>query len=181
MHTISKPIIPDEIIINKIYYIRDQKVMIDSDLAELYQVENKQLKRQVNRNKERFLIDFMFELTQPEVENLRCQFGTSSLGWGGTRYLPLVFTEQGVAMLSSILNSKKAIQVNIQIIRIFTSIRKMLIDNSELRIAIEEIRKKTDNNSANIELVFQYLDELIEKKENKKPMKKIGYKISTKK
>ena len=122
----------------------------------------------------------MFELTQSEFESLRCQIGTSKIGRGGTRYLPMAFTEQGVAMLSSILKSKKAIQVNIQIIRIFTLIKKTLLNNSELRIEIEEIRKKTTNNSANIELVFQYLDELIEKKENTKPIRKIGYKIPKK-
>ena len=103
----EESIIPDEIISNKIYLIRNQKVMLDRDLAELYQVETKQLKRQVRRNIERFPEDFMFKLTQLEHENLRSQFGTSS--WGGTRYLPSVFTEQGVAMLSSVLNSDRAV------------------------------------------------------------------------
>lgn len=167
--------VPEEILMNKIYFLRGIKVMLDSDLAELYKVETKQLKRQVNRNIDRFPKDFMFELTKDEFDNLRSQFGTSS--WGGTRYLPMVFTEQGVAMLSSVLTSKQAIQVNIQIMRVFTRIRQALIDNTELRLAIEEIRKKTDNNTKNIEIVFQYLDELIEKKENKKPRKQIGYKI----
>ncbi len=97
-------VVTDEVVMNKIYVIRNQKVMLDKDLADLYQVETKQLKRQVKRNIERFPEDFMFELTQLEYENLRCQIGTSS--WGGVRYLPIVFTEQGVAMLSSVLNSK---------------------------------------------------------------------------
>ena len=129
----SVSVIPNEIILNQIYYIREQKVMLDYDLAELYKVENKQLKRQVRRNKDRFPADFMFELTEKEHENLRCQFGSSS--WGGIRYRPMVFTEQGVAMLSSVLNSERAIKVNIQIMRIFTRIRKMLMDNSSLRAA----------------------------------------------
>ena len=96
----------------------------------------------------------------------------------GLRYAPYCFTEQGVAMLSSVLNSKKAISVNIQIIRIFTRIRQMFIDNTELRLAFEEIKKKTDNNTKNIEVVFQYLDELLDKKEI--PRKRIGFKISKK-
>ena len=105
--------LPVESITSKIYFIRDHKVMLDRDLAELYGVETKQLKRAVSRNKERFPDDFIFVLTNQEVRNLRCQIGTSK--WGGSRYLPLAFTEQGVAMLSSVLNSKRAIQVNIQI------------------------------------------------------------------
>jgi hypothetical protein len=139
-------------------------------------VETKQLKRQVKRNIERFPEDFMFELTELEYENLRCQFGTSS--WGGIRYLPIVFTEQVVAMLSSVLNSKIAIAVNIQIMRIFTKVRQMLTDNTELRLDIEKIKKKLDNQDKNMEIVFRYLDGLIEKKENTKPRTKIGYKIS---
>ncbi len=157
---------------------RDQKVMLDSDLAELYDVETKQLKRQVKRNIERFPEDFMFELTEFETNNLRSQIGTTS--WGGSRYLPMVFTEYGVLMLSSVLNSKRAINVNIQIMRIFTRIRQILIDNTELRLAIEELRKKTDNNSKNIEVVFKYLDELLEKKENPEKRKSIGYKLPKK-
>ncbi|MEO6733312.1 MAG: ORF6N domain-containing protein [Ferruginibacter sp.] len=108
----------EEKVINKIYLIRENKVMLDFDLAELYVVETKQLKRQVKRNQERFPKDFMFELTKKEFENLRSQSGTSS--WGGTRYMPMAFTEQGVAMLSSVLNSPTAIEVNIQIIRVFS-------------------------------------------------------------
>lgn len=152
--------------------------MVDSDLAELYGVETKQLKRQVNRNIERFPGDFMFELTDKEFESLRCQFGTSNNGRGGTRYVPMAFTEHGVLMLSSVLNSSKAIQVNIQIMRIFTRIKQALTDNTELRLIIEELRKKTENNTKNIEVVFQYLDELIDKKEI--PRTQIGYKIGKK-
>lgn len=167
-------IIPNEIIANKIYFIRGQKVMIDIDLATLYAVETKQLKRQVRRNLERFPEDFMFELTDVEYEILRSQFGTSS--WGGNRYLPLVFTEQGIAMLSSVLNSPMAINVNIQIIRVFTKIREALSDNLSVKLEIEEIKKKLTNHDKNIELVFSYLDELIDKKENVLERTKIGYK-----
>lgn len=172
--------IPDEMLMSKIYFIREQKVMLDSDLAELYKVETKQLKRQVNRNIERFPQDFMFELIQEEFDRLRCQFGTSN-NRGGTRHLPYVFTEHGVLMLSSVLSSQQAVQVNIQIMRVFTRVRKMLFDNTELRLAIEEIRRKTDNNTKNIEVVFKYLDELIEKKENPVPRKVVGFKIPQKK
>ena len=105
---------------------------------------------------------------------MKSQIGTSS--WGGKRKLPYVFTEQGVAMLSGILNRDTAINVNIQIMRVFTRIRQMLFDNTELRLAIEEIRKKTENNSKSIELVFKYLDELLDKKENPKPVTRIGFK-----
>jgi hypothetical protein len=165
--------IPTETLMNKIYVIRGVKVMLDTDLAELYGVETKVLNQSVKRNSKRFPEDFMFQLSTPEFEILKSQFVTSS--WGGARKLPFAFTEQGVAMLSGILNSDRAITVNIQIMRIFTNMRKLLMDNTELRIAIEEIKKKTDNNTKNIELVFQYLDELMEKKEKPKTTKRIGY------
>lgn len=148
--------------------------MLDSDLATLYDVETKQLKRQVKRNMERFPADFMFELTAKEYEALRSQFGTLKRG-EHSKFMPYVFTEHGVLMLSSVLGSAKAVSVNIQIMRIFTKIRQALMDNTELRLAIEAIRQKTDNNSKNIELVFQYLDELIEKKQNPERIRKIGY------
>ena len=137
--------------------------MLDRDLSELYGVETKVLKQSVKRNIGRFPQDFMFELTKVELENWRSQFVTSNSDKMGLRYLPYVFTEQGVAMLSSVLNSEKAIMVNIRIIRIFTKIRQMLLDNTEMRLIIEELRKKTENNTKNIEVVFQYLDELLEK------------------
>ena len=107
--------LPVESITNKIYFIRDHKVMLDRDLADLYGVETRLLKRTVRRNIDRFPSDFMFELTKKELENWRCQFGTSNNIKMGLRYSPMAFTEQGVAMLSSVLNSKRAIQVNIQI------------------------------------------------------------------
>jgi hypothetical protein len=171
--------IPDDVIMSKIYYIRNQKVMIDRDLADLYQVDTRRLNEQVKRNIKRFPEDFMFQLTQKEFENLISQIATSS--WGGIRKMPYVFTEHGVLMLSGVLNSDRAIDVNIRIMRIFTRIRQMLIDNNEFRLAIEEIKKRTDNNSKNIEVVFQYLDELLEKKDDPQPRKLIGYKIPKKK
>ena len=167
-------LIPDDVVINKIYFIRNQKVMLDRDLAELYSVETKRLNEQVKRNLSRFPEDFMFQLSEIEFQNLKSQFATSS--WGGIRKLPYVFTEHGVLMLSSVLNSEKAIQTNIQIIRIFTKIRQMLVDTTELSLDVEKIKKKIDNQGKNIELVFQYLDELLEKKDTKKEREKIGYK-----
>ncbi len=168
----DKLTIPDEVVISKIYYIRNQKVMLDSDLAELYEVETRVLNQQVKRNFERFPEDFMFQLTKIEWKTLKSQNAMSS--WGGRRKLPYVFTEHGVLMLSSVLNSKKAIEMNIKIMRIFTKLRVMLTDNLSVKLEIEEIKKKLSNHSKNIELVFNYLDELIEKKE--KPRTKIGYK-----
>jgi hypothetical protein len=132
------------------------------------------LNEQVKRNLTRFPKDFMFQLNEIEFQNLKSQFATSS--WGGIRKLPYVFTEHGVLMLSSVLNSEKAIQTNIQIMRIFTKIRQMLLDTTEIRLDVETIKKKIENQGKNIELVFQYLDELIEKKETNPTREKIGYK-----
>jgi hypothetical protein len=168
--------IPDEVIMNQIYHIRGQKIMIDRDLATLYGVETKRLKEAVRRNASRFPEDFMFEMNKQEFENWRSQFASSNADKMGLRYAPFCFTESGVTMLSCVLNSERAIKVNIQIIRIFTKIRQMLMDNTELRLEIEQIKKKVDNQSKNIELVFQYLDELVEKKENPKPRPQIGFK-----
>jgi hypothetical protein len=173
----KKLTINENLIISKIYLIRGQKVMIDEDLAEMYEVETKRLNEQVKRNIDRFPEDFMFQITEKEQENLKSQIATSS--WGGRRKLPFAFTEHGVLMLSSVLNSPKAIQVNIQIMRIFTRIRQALTENAELRLAVEKLEKKTDNNTKNIEVVFQYFDELLEKKN--KPRKQIGYKLPKKK
>jgi len=170
----TNSLIPDERIVDKIYLIRDQKVMLDRDLAKLYGVETKRLKEAVKRNLFRFPEDFMFELTENENSNLRSQIATSS--WGGSRYLPMAFTEHGVLMLSSVLNSKKAISVNIQIMRIFARIRQMLTDTLSLKLEIQEIREKIQNQDKNIELVFNYLDELITKQEDQTPRKRIGFK-----
>ena len=119
-------------------------------------------------------------MTKQELEIWRSQFGTSNADKMGLRYAPYCFTEQGVAMLSSVLNSIKAINVNIEIIRAFTKMRAMLTENTELRLAIEKLENKADNNTKNIELVFQYLDELLEKQENPKPREAIGYKLPNK-
>lgn len=156
--------ISDELVMNEIYIIRGHKVMLDSDLAELYGVETKQLKRQVKRNAERFPEDFMFELNTEEQKILRCQFGTLRHG-AHSKYNIMAFTEQGVAMLSSVLNSTRAIEVNIQIIRIFTRMRHVLSDNTEIRLEIEKIKGKLDSQDKNMEIVFRYLDELLEKQE----------------
>jgi hypothetical protein len=167
-------IVPDEIVMNQIYFIRNQKVMLDKELAELYQVTTGVLNQAVQRNIKRFPSDFMFQLTEQEWSTLKSQIVTSS--WGGRRTLPYVFTEQGVAMLSGILNSDRAIAVNIQIMRIFIRIRQMFIDNTELRLEVEKIKGKLDNQDKNMEIVFRYLDELIEVKNNPKPRKRIGFK-----
>lgn len=149
--------------------------MLDNDLAELYGVETRRLNEQVKRNILRFPRDFMFQLSENEYSSLKSQFATSS--WGGRRKLPFVFTEHGVLMLSSVLNSEKAIKVNIQIMRIFTKVRQFLTDNLSVKLEIERIKKKLEKQDKNIELVFRYLDELIEKQENPIPRKRIGYKI----
>ena len=167
-------LLSEETIANKIYFIRNQKVMLDRDLAILYGIETKVLNQAVKRNMSRFPEDFMFQLTEIEFQNLKSQIVTSS--WGGTRKLPYAFTEHGVLMLSSVLKSDKAIQVNIQIMRIFTKVRQMLLDTTELKIDILQIKKKLENHDKNIELVFSYLDELTEKKENEPPRPTIGYK-----
>jgi len=167
-------LIPDEIIMNQIYYIRGEKIIIDKDLAELYNVTTGNLNKAVARNLKRFPEDFMFRLTEEEFKNLLFQNGIAS--WGGTRLAPYAFTEQGVAMLSGILSSDRAIHVNIQIMRIFTRIRQMFSDNTELRIEIDKIKTQLDNHDKNIEVVFKYLDELIDKKEKPNVRIRIGYK-----
>ena len=170
-------IISEEIISNKIYFIRNQKVMFDRDLAALYDIETRVLKQAVRRNISRFPEDFMFELSKIEYDSSRSQFVTLNKARGSNlKYLPSVFTEHGVLMLSSVLNSDKAIQTNIQIMRIFSKVRRMLLDTTDLKIDILQIQKKLENHDKNIELVFSYLDQLTDKKENVKPRTKIGYK-----
>lgn len=169
-------LLSEETIANKIYFIRNQKVMLDRDLATLYGIETRVLKQAVKRNISRFPEDFMFELTKSEFENWRSQFVISNSDKMGLRYLPMAFTEHGVLMLSSVLKSDKAIQVNIQIMRIFAKVRQMLLDTTELKIDILQIKKKLENHDKNIELVFSYLDELTEKKENEPKRTTIGYK-----
>jgi hypothetical protein len=168
--------VPDEVITSKIYLIRGEKVMLDRDLAEFYGVDTKHLKRQVRRNILRFPEDFMFELTEKEFQIWRSQFGTSNSEKMGLRYAPFAFTETGVAQLSGILNSERAILINNQIMRIFIKMRSMLMDTLVLKLDIEDIRNKLGNQDKNIELLFTYLDELMEKQENPKPRKPIGFK-----
>jgi len=160
-------LLPVEIIQNKIYLVRGNKVMFDKDLAGLYGVSTRQLTRQVRRNIERFPEDFLIKLTKEEMDNLRCQFGTSS--WGGTRYLPYVFTEQGVAMLSSVLRSKSAVQVNIQIMRVFTKLRELMSTHKDLARKIEDLERKFQekfqDHDKKIILVFNPIKDLLADKE----------------
>ncbi len=180
---IKNVLIPSERILNGILFIRGKKVMLDKNLAELYQVETKSLNRAVKRNITRFPVDFMFQLTKKELESLRYQFGTLDAGnlisqfvilkkgrGQHQKYLPYVFTEQGVAMLSSILNSERAIMVNIQIIRTFTQLRELLATNSRLRVKIENMEKKYDNK---LKEVFDLLKQLF--MEKSKPKNQIGF------
>jgi len=137
-------LIPVERIERAIYLIRGEKVMLDRDLADLYGVETKMLNRAVKRNLRRFPADFMFRLSADEAAQMRCQFGTSKTGRGGRRYLPYVFTEQGVAMLSTVLNSERAVLVNIEIMRAFVKLRQMLAANAELSHRFDELESKYD-------------------------------------
>ena len=169
--------IPEIQVPSKIFIVRNKKIMLDRDLAELYEVETKVLNQAVKRNIERFPKEFMFQLTSGEFEILKSQIVTSS--WGGTRKMPFAFTEYGVAMLSSVLKSKRAIQVNIQIMLVFSKIREMFLDTLSMRLDIEEIKKRISNQDKNLELVFSYLDELIEKKDNPVSRMPIGFKTNT--
>ncbi|MEJ7692316.1 ORF6N domain-containing protein [Daejeonella sp.] len=164
--------IPDEVVMNKIYVIRDQKVMLDEDLAELYGVETKVLNQAVSRNSIRFPEDFMFKLTEEEFANLKSQIVTSR--WGGRRKLPNVFTEHGVLMLSGVLNSERAILVNIQIMRIYTRIREMLLAHKDVSLRVEQVEKHLMKHDQKIELLFAYLSKFIEKED--KPRPEIGFK-----
>lgn len=160
-----------QVIQNKIFEIRGMRVMLDFDLAELYQVETKNLKRAVKRNIERFPDDFMFELTADEWEILRCNFGTSN--WGGTRYMPFAFAEQGIAQLSSVLNSPLAIQVNISIIRAFVTLRKYALGYAELNQKLETFMLETN---MQFNEIYQALTELASTREqNSKSRKRVGY------
>jgi hypothetical protein len=166
--------IPDEVVMSKIYVIRDQKVMLDRDLAELYGVETKVLKQAVRRNIARFPEDFMFEMDKAEFEDWRSQNVTSKEDRQGLRYTPFCFTEQGVTMLSCTLNSERAIHVNIQIIRIYTRIREMLLAHKDVFLRVEQVEKQMIKQDQKIELLFTYLNKFMDKEE--KPRKRIGYK-----
>ncbi|MBS1565391.1 MAG: ORF6N domain-containing protein [Bacteroidetes bacterium] len=164
-------VVPDEIIVDKIYFIRGQKVMLDKDLALLYSVLTKNLNKAVKRNLKRFPGDFMFQLTQEEFENLRFHFGTSS--WGGTRTMPYAFTEQGVAMLSSVLSSDTAIEVNIRIIRIFTRLREMLLTHKDILLKLEQLERQVVQNSGDIQIIFKALKELLTQPQEPRP--RVGF------
>ncbi|MDO9263066.1 MAG: ORF6N domain-containing protein, partial [Desulfosalsimonadaceae bacterium] len=147
-----------ETITGKICLIRGTRVILDRDLAELYGVETKRLKEQVRRNIARFPEDFMFELTKEELKNWRSQFATSNTVKMGLRYAPMAFTEQGVAMLSSVLNSDRAVEVNIAIMRVFVKLRHMLLENKDLQKSLEAFKQLTDER---FQIVFETLDQLI--------------------
>lgn len=169
---------PDTAITGRIHLIRGQRVMLDRDLAELYGVETKHLKRQVRRNLGRFPEDFMFELTAAEWAPLRYQFGTSTEEMlserGGSRVPPMAFTEQGVAMLSSVLNSEQAIQVNIHIIRVFARMREMLLAHHEVLQKLEELEGRISTHDDEIQAVFDHLTALVSPAERKS--RPIGFK-----
>lgn len=164
--TNESTIVPVERIQQSIYVIRGHKIILDSDLAALYGVSTKRLNEQVRRNIERFPADFMFQLSDKEAEHLRSQIATSKRSRGGRRYLPFAFTEQGVAMLSSVLKSERAVDVNIAIMRAFVKLRQILADNASLRRKIEEHDEK-------IKYIFSILGDMLE--EYEKPKKQIGY------
>jgi len=182
--------LPEEIISGKIYEIRGQKVMLDIDLAELYGIENKRLKEAVRRNLQRFPDDFMFRLTSKEKNyiklhfvdnqsniNLRSQIASSS--WGGARYQPFAFTEQGIAMLSSVLNSQQAIEINIHIMRIFVKMRQLAFSYKELLERVEKIEENEITQDGAIRKIYNLIKELLEPAiKDRKP---IGYKKPLKK
>ncbi len=153
-------VISTELITSRIYTIRGVQVMLDADLAEMYQVETKVLNQAVKRNSLRFPEDFMFQLTTEEFALLRSQFVTSSLH-GGRRYMPLAFTEQGIAMLSGILNSEIAINVNIGIMRAFVNIRRMLLENADLRLAVQALEYRTGKNEESLQMVINTIQQML--------------------
>jgi len=178
----------DEKVISKIFVLRGKKVMLDKDLAEMYSVETRILNQAVKRNAKRFPDDFMFQLTDIEFKDLISQIVISSDSdhrWGGTRKLPFAFTEQGVAMLSTVLNSRIAIEVSIQIIRVFTRMREALLNHKDILLKLEKLEKKTlsqDNQlgkqQLEIRAIFDALKQLIDS--SKLPRRKIGFKINSK-
>ena len=154
----SKAIISRQEIESNIYTVRDQQVILDSDLARIYQVETKNINKAVKRNAERFPVSFCFQLTDGEVENLRFQIGTSSLNYGGRRYLPYAFTEQGIAMLSAVLLSEIAIKVSIEIMNTFVEMRRMLISNASLFHRLDKIEIKQLETDQKFEAIFKALE-----------------------
>lgn len=167
--------LPDEVVVQKIYLIRGKKVMLDRDLAELYGVETKRLKEQVRRNLERFPEDFMFELTKEELENWRSHFATSNSEMMGLRHQPFAFSEHGVLMLSSVLNSKRAIAVNIKIMRIYTRLREMLLSNTEVLLRMERMDHELQAQGRSIETIYEVLAEMREYESE--PREPIGFRL----
>ena len=167
-------------IVENIYVIRGQKVMLDRDLAEMYNVATGRLNEQVRRNIQRFPEDFMFQLTHEEYNSLRSQIAILKKGRGKhVKFLPLAFTEKGVAMLSSVLRSEVAIQVNIQIIRVYTKMKQALLDNKELWRKVEKIEQAILKKDEEVQAIFKLLKTLLVKEE--KPRQIIGFKVSSKK
>ncbi len=164
----------DEVIMNKIFVVKGQKVMIDRDLALLYEVETKRLKEAVRRNMARFPKDFMFEMNKKEFENWRTQNASSKEDKQGLRYAPFCFTEQGVTMLSCVLNSERAINVNIKIIRIFTKMKAMLLTHKDILIQMQKVEKKLTAHDEDIKLIFQALKQLLPP--SREPRQRIGFK-----
>jgi len=175
MAKVSKALMmPDELVMNKIYLVRGQKVMLDRDLAELYGVQTKVLNQAVKRNIDRFPEDFMFQLTMKEWESLRSQIVTLENGRGKyPKYQPTAFTEQGVSMLSGVLNSETAIRVHIQIIRVFAKMRELLLTHKDILLQLEKIEKKLTGHDEDIQLIFQYLKQLLNPPQP--PRRKIGF------
>lgn len=167
----EKSIIPIEVVSQRIFFIRGQKVMLDIDLAELYEIPVKVLLQAVKRNSERFPDDFIFQLSKEEFENLRSQFVTSS--WGGRRYLPFAFTEHGVAMLASVLKSKRATEMSIFIVRTFIKIHEILASNKDLAHQIEELQREQKLQNKHINSIYSLIDKLIEQPQ--KHENKIGF------
>jgi len=173
----GKLLTPDELISSKIFVIRDKKVMLDEDLAELYDVETKRLNEQIKRNIARFPEDFMFQLSQKEFDILKSQFATSS--WGGRRKLPYAFTEQGVAMLSGVLHSERAIKVNIHIMRVFSQMREILASHKELLTKLDELERKDIEQDDKIMIILEYIKQLEKTRQDEKDFKdrpRIGFK-----
>lgn len=171
----SNTMVAVEKVQNVIYLLRGQRIMLDSDLAALYEVETGALNRQVKRNRERFPADFMFQLTSDEATNLKCQFGISSSSHGGRRKPTYAFTEQGVAMLSSVLHSSRAVHVNIAIMRAFVRLRETLNANRALALKLEELENKISSHDESIRTLFEAIRELMTPSEP--PRKQIGFHV----
>lgn len=168
--------IPHEVIVTKIHLLRNQKIILDKDLAELYGVTTGNLNKAVKRNLRRFPADFMFQLNEEEFKSLMFQSGISKTRHGGTRKLPFAFTEQGVAMLSGVLTSERAIHVNIEIIRIFIKLREMLLTHKDILIKLDEIESQVSRHNKEIQFVFDALKQLLQKPEEERS--KIGFKTT---